>query len=121
MYNVQIGIASCNSPVLSLSVTSIYLWLGKRRTSGQFLTMLLSLPLLLPSLSLSNEVFSEGPSQLVDAVMTNDFSSILVRCVHLFLDLPPPSPPTKPRSLSGKSICACKNVCCILILVRWQL
>lgn len=44
------------------------------------------------------QVFSEGPQQLVDAMMSSDLSSILVRCIHLFLDLPPPTPPMRRRS-----------------------
>ena len=53
------------------------------------------------SLSLPRKVFSEGPAQLVDAMMTSDLSSILVRCIHLFLDLSPPTPPPTHRSYPG--------------------
>ena len=36
------------------------------------------------------QILSNGPESLVNAMMSSSLSSILVRCVHLFLDLPPP-------------------------------
>lgn len=39
-------------------------------------------------------VLCQGPEALVTTVMSYNLSSILVKCIHLFLDLPPlPTPP----------------------------
>ena len=35
-------------------------------------------------------ILANGPNSLVSAMMTSNLSAVLVRCVHLFLDLPPP-------------------------------
>lgn len=36
-------------------------------------------------------ILARGPETLVNSMMSSNLSSILVRCLHLFLDLPPPS------------------------------
>ena len=36
-------------------------------------------------------ILANGPDSLVSAMMTSNLSAVLVRCVHLFLDLPPPA------------------------------
>ena len=44
-------------------------------------------------------VLSNGPEKLVSCMMSSNLSAILVRCIHLFLDLPPPaSGPTHIRT-----------------------
>ncbi len=35
-------------------------------------------------------ILANGPEHLVSSMMTSNLSAILVRCIHLFLDLPPP-------------------------------
>lgn len=37
-------------------------------------------------------ILANGTEPLVAAMMSSNLASILVRCVHLFLDLPPPAP-----------------------------
>lgn len=51
-------------------------------------------------------VLARGPETLVNSMMSSNLSSILVRCLHLFLDLPPPSSghsSSSPRSPSPRS------------------
>ena len=38
-------------------------------------------------------ILANGPELLVSAMMVSNLSAILVRCIHLFLDLPPPASP----------------------------
>ena len=45
-------------------------------------------------------ILANGPNSLVSAMMTSNLSAVLVRCVHLFLDLPPP-PSCQERLRSG--------------------
>ena len=43
-------------------------------------------------------ILANGPELLVSAMMMSNLSAILIRCIHLFLDLPPPtSPQVRPR------------------------
>ena len=35
-------------------------------------------------------LLARGPETIVNSMMTSNLSSILVRCIHLFLDLPSP-------------------------------
>lgn len=35
-------------------------------------------------------ILSNGPENLIEVMMSSDLTAILVRCIHLFLDLPPP-------------------------------
>lgn len=35
-------------------------------------------------------ILSNGPENLIGVMMASDITAILVRCIHLFLDLPPP-------------------------------
>ena len=36
------------------------------------------------------KILAEGPESLIDVVMNNGFCSVLVQCVSLLLELPPP-------------------------------
>ena len=48
-------------------------------------------------------VLARGPETLVNSMMSSNLSSILVRCLHLFLDLPAPSSfPSTRSSASAK-------------------
>lgn len=46
-------------------------------------------------------ILANGPNSLVSAMMTSNLSAVLVRCVHLFLDLPPPPSSCQERLRSG--------------------
>ena len=48
-------------------------------------------------------ILANGPEGLVSVMMMSNLSAILVRCIHLFLDLPPPTSPQVRKRSESKS------------------